>query len=91
MWSLWVRQRLSEIRAGSSARLFPYSTSTFRKHFKAACSDLGLSSDYVPHSLRHGGATHDHARGLPLEDILRHGRWASVKSAATTCKLAGPC
>ena len=76
-----VRQRLSEIRVGSSARLFPYSTSTFRKHFKAACSDLGLSSDYVPHSLRHGGATHDHARGLPLEDILRHGRWASVKSA----------
>ena len=43
--------------------------------------DLGLSSLYVVHSLRHGGATRDHLRGRPLEDILMRGRWASTKSA----------
>ena len=46
-----------------------------------SCADLSLSPDYVPHSLRHGGATHDHITGVPLEEILRHGRWAAVKSA----------
>ena len=64
------------------ARLLPVSAPSFRSHFKSACRFLGLSPDYVPHSLRHGGATHDHlVRRLPLEDILRHGRWASTKSA----------
>jgi hypothetical protein len=53
----------------------------FRKHFKQACRDLGLSPLYVPHSLRHGGATRDHMRGHPMEDILARGRWASTKSA----------
>lgn len=65
----------------TDARMFPFSTSSFRTHFKAACASLGLSSEYVPHSLRHGGATHDSLQGMPLEDILRHGRWASTKSA----------
>ena len=55
--------------------------SAFYRHFKHACADLGLSKSYVPHSLRHGGATHDFLRGLSLEDILHIGRWASIKSA----------
>ena len=76
-----VELLLASVGSRGRSRLFPVSTSTFRKHFKASCEDLGLSPDYVPHSLRHGGATHDHLRGMPLEDILRHGRWASTKSA----------
>ena len=62
-------------------RVFRFAASAFRKYFKQACMDLGLSPKYVPHSLRHGGATHDCIAGLPLEDILRLGRWASTKSA----------
>jgi integrase len=61
--------------------LFPVSAATFRRAFKNACSDLGLSPLYVPHSLRHGAATRGHLRGVPLEDILMRGRWASTKSA----------
>jgi integrase len=61
--------------------LFPFSATTYRNHFKAACATLGLSSAYVPHSLRHGGATRAHLLGMPLEDILIRGRWASSKSA----------
>ena len=63
-----------------NSRLFPCA-SAFYRHFKRACADLGLSKSYVPHSLRHGGATHDFLRGLSLEDILHIGRWASIKSA----------
>ena len=75
-----LRQLLNRVPEGRDQFLFP-STSQFRRCFKQACSYLGLSLAYVPHSLRHGGATHDHLRGLTVEDILRLGRWASTKSA----------
>lgn len=74
-----LRVVLQGTRAGQ--RLFPFSSSSFRQHFKAACLRRGLSRDYVPHSLRHGGATRDFLAGVPLEEVLRRGRWASTKSA----------
>lgn len=61
--------------------LFPVSTEVYRNHFKSACADLGLSKSYVPHSLRHGGATTRYLAGTPMEDILLRGRWATTKSA----------
>lgn len=63
--------------------LLPYTTDEFRQLFKAACAQLGLSPKYVPHSLRHGGATRDFMRGVKVEDIMLRGRWASSKSART--------
>jgi integrase len=63
-------------------RLFPFSASSFRRVFKQACAELGLSSRYVPHSLRHGGATrYKHLLNWSMEDIMVRGRWASSKSA----------
>jgi integrase len=78
-----VRQLLRLLLNSTEPRqlLFPFSTSSFRHHFKTACSSLGLSSSYVPHSLRHGGATRAHLLGMSMEDILLRGRWASSKSA----------
>lgn len=64
-----------------SDKLFPFTANQFRQTFKRACSQLGLNAGYVPHSLRHGGATRWHLLGKPLEDILMRGRWASTKSA----------
>lgn len=64
-------------------RLFPYSTDEFRKLFKSACRDLHLSDRYVPHSLRHGGATNLFLDDWKLEDIMMRGRWRSSKSART--------
>lgn len=61
--------------------VFQLSPPRYRKIFKQVCAELQLSSSYVPHSLRHGGATEDHIAGKPLEDILMRGRWASTKSA----------
>ena len=63
------------------SKIFNFSADSYRRVFKAACSQLGLSRTYVPHSLRHGGATHDHLAGVSVEDILLRGRWASTKSA----------
>ena len=60
---------------------------TFRHLFYTAQVNLGWaepdgSVPFVPHSLRHGGATADYiTQGSRfLEDILFRGRWASVKS-----------
>jgi len=63
------------------AYIFPFSSNSFRHHFKLATSSLGLSNSYVPHSLRHGGATRAHLQNRTMEDILIRGRWASSKSA----------
>lgn len=64
--------------------LFPFSAASFRRTFKQGCSELKLSSLYVPHSLRHGGATrYKHRLGWTMEDVMLRGRWASGKSART--------
>ena len=62
--------------------LFPYTTAYFRKLFKATVTDLGLSDLYIPHSLRHGGATYyRHVLKWTIEDVMERGRWAASKSA----------
>lgn len=53
----------------------------FRQWFKDAVYHLGLSSNFVPHSLRHGAATELLIAGEPMETILERGRWASTKTA----------
>ena len=65
----------------SAARIFQFSAGTFRKWFKKAVVSLQLDHRYVPHSLRHGGATTLYMSGVPIETILHRGRWASTKSA----------
>ena len=86
-----VRQLLSDIVAKTKpgARLFPGGADGYRKAFKSACASLGLSEKYVPHSLRHGGATRMHIAGVPIADILIRGRWKSTESAKTYIKM-GP-
>ena len=66
---------------GDRQLLFPFSPNVFRSRFKLVCRELGLDSNYVPHSLRHGGATTLHLDGWKVEDILLRGRWESTKAA----------
>lgn len=86
-----VRLLLSGLVARMKPRslLFPGGAAAYRRAFKAACASLGLSNRYVPHSLRHGGATRMHIRGDRLDDILVRGRWKSTESAKTYIKM-GP-
>lgn len=72
-----------------TTRLLNITSTTFRRHFKRACADLGLPSAVVPHSLRHGGATHLMLRHVPVEDIMLRGRWA-VTTTARHYIQAGP-
>ena len=58
-------------------KLFPFNSSYYRRVFRYICDDLKLSSEYVPHSLRHGGATYGFLCDMPLADIVLRGRWKS--------------
>lgn len=61
---------------GSDERLFGLSDYAFRKALKEAGEALQLGHiGYVPHSLRHGGATYLHSLGWSLQDIQKKGRW----------------
>jgi len=69
-------------RTPPGGKLFPFSSAVFRRALHSACASLGLSAQYVPHSLRHGGATrYFHVLHWPMEDVMARGRWASTKSA----------
>lgn len=64
-------------------RLVGLTTSGYRAVFKQACADLGVAGvGFVPHSLRHGGATHMFVvLKAPLEAVVLRGRWAAKASA----------
>lgn len=69
--------------ARNHTRLFPYSDSSFRRLFAECAASYGLPRTIVPHSLRHGGATHDYAaKQLTAEQIRVRGRWKVEKSMA---------
>lgn len=79
------RQLLLLLRASVASqrdtRIFAFTAASFRSIFKRVCACLRLSATYVPHSLRHGGATRWHLLGHSVDDILIRGRWASTTSA----------
>ncbi len=63
------------------ARLFPYSEHRFRKVFRQCVISLGMAETITPHSMRHGGATHDYSsQRLTTDEIRIRGRWRSEKS-----------
>jgi integrase len=64
-------------------RIFPFSPSSFRELMRRVASALGLGHiPYVPHSLRHGGATFDFLRtNGDIAYVMFRGRWAGMESA----------
>lgn len=70
-------------RATRSVKLFSFSIYQYRLLFKHACSAVGLDSfGFRPHSLRHGGASHDFLNGKKAEEIQLRGRWVCLKSCS---------
>ena len=49
--------------------------------WRRAISALRLDPSFVPHSLRHGGATAAFMAGVPIADIKVLGRWARLETA----------
>lgn len=73
----------SQLPKSKDGYLFPFTSDRFRRVLKRTCANLGLSSSYVPHSLRHGGATHMYmVEEESIEKIMVYGRWAVL----TSCK-----
>ena len=63
-------------------RVFPFTPARFRRLLTLASVAAGVGySHYVPHSLRHGGATADFLRGVTIEQIMFRGRWKGMESA----------
>jgi len=76
----YLVRRLIDMSHGSSSLLFPFADWSFRNQIDRACRAMHLPH-YVPHSVRHGGATHDFINGMKVEDVMARGRWAVTKSA----------
>jgi hypothetical protein len=70
-------------RTAQHQHIFPSSARLFRRRFEHAVRELRLPARYVPHSLRHGGATYLLLHGTNIEDVMIKGRWAVSKSART--------
>ena len=83
LWD-WI-DYVGEQTGSPNAKLFP-DPRQFRDLFRQAQENLGWDTEgrrgFVPHSLRHGGASGDFLiwGGNRLEEILFRGRWASVTS-----------
>jgi integrase len=68
-------------RVKPRTKLFAFTSDYYRRLFHRVCDDLKLPSGYVPHSLRHGGATYGYLNDMPFTDIAVRGRWKSINSA----------
>jgi integrase len=79
----YVHRRRTRQRAELTSPLFPLqSEDEYRHKFKQAINDLGIQSvHFVPHSLRHGGATHALRMGYDINTVMQRGRWRSTSSA----------
>jgi integrase len=86
--SFWVRS-LPRSAAEPNPLIFPFSPDFFRRLLRRVCVQLGVGHiPYVPHSLRHGGATADFLRTGSVEHVQFRGRWKSLESVRTYIQTA---
>jgi hypothetical protein len=82
--SALLRQLVVQECAGleDGDHIFNFVPSEFRNVLTTVCDDHGLPA-FRPHSTRHGRATEEYMRGMPVADIAMDGRWAAIKSLST--------
>jgi integrase len=73
----WIASRT----VGRDDRLFGLTAQRLRTLFLLTAAGLRAAVRFTPHSARHGGATFLSMSGVPIEDVLARGRWASTMSA----------
>jgi integrase len=85
----WVRRIQSGSRVDDNPLIFPFSADRLRHLMRAACVHFGVGhTAYVPHSLRHGGATADFLLTGSIERVQFRGRWKSMESVRTYVQTA---
>ena len=75
-----VLAELVRVRA-SEEQLFPLTLNHYEKILRDVGSAMGLTTEFVPHTLRHCGPANDlffERRGMAA--VAKRGRWASLKS-----------
>ena len=84
----WVRA-LPRTPADNNPLVFAFSPDFLRRLMRRACVQLGVGhTAYVPHSLRHGGATADFLLTGSIERVQFRGRWKSMESVRTYVQTA---
>ena len=79
----WVRT-LSHSSSEVNPFVFAFTPAHLRGLMRDACVQLGIGhASYVPHSLRHGGATADFLRTGSIVRVQFRGRWKSMESVRT--------
>lgn len=78
--SLYVLEQLCTGRADDEPVFGSLTYPAYSRRWHAAWAVLGLQGLFPPYSMRHGGATHDYLRGVPLSDIQKRGRWRQFSS-----------
>ena len=85
--SHWIKSLPRTI--GTTGRIFDFSPAWLGRLMRNACVSLGVGHiPYVPHSLRHGGATADFLRLGNVEHVHFRGRWKSIESLRTYIQQA---
>jgi integrase len=86
----WIHSiRASQTGPNDNPLVFPFSADRLRHLMRAACVHLGVGhTAYVPHSLRHGGATADFLLTGSIERVQFRGRWKSMESVRTYVQTA---
>lgn len=87
--SSWVRALRARTTADDNPLMFAFSPDFLRRLMRNACVQLGVGhTAYVPHSLRHGGATADFLLAGSIERVQFRGRWKSMESLRTYVQTA---
>jgi integrase len=85
----WIRSIRSASGPDENPFVFSFSADRLRHLMRAACVHLGVGhTAYVPHSLRHGGATADFLLTGSIERVQFRGRWKSMESVRTYVQTA---
>jgi integrase len=78
----WMQHTAVRCSRLPDARVFDFTPARLRQLMYQACVLHGLhQTPYVPHSLRHGGATCDFLRTNSISYVQFRGRWKSMESA----------
>jgi integrase len=84
----WIH-RLSPTAKGGNPYIFAFSPDYLRRALRQSCLELGISHcHYVPHSLRHGGASADFLTNGSIARVQFRGRWKSMESLRTYVQSA---
>ncbi len=77
-------------RSASESRIFDLTPASFNAALKQALRQLGVDPciKITAHCFRHGGATYDYLRGVPMADIVQRGRWKDAKTAQNYIQAA---